>query len=186
MAPIDQGYRSMARLLHWVMAVLVLLMIPAGFIMIQKGLPRGLQDSLFIFHKNFGVLLLVLIVLRAIYRAFRKPPPEPASLHPLQRLAASLTHIGLYTMLFIMPLAGYVRVRAGGFPIESLDALGVAALVPRSEALANAAKAVHYYGSFVLAVLIAMHVGAALLHGLVLRDGVFSRMWPPLRPRDRS
>lgn len=180
------GYRSLARLMHWIMAVLVLLMIPAGFVMIQRGLPRGLQDALFIFHKNFGVLLLLLILLRIAYRLLHKPPPEPESLHPLQRAAAALTHAGLYAMLLVMPLAGYTRVRAGGFPIESLDAMGLAGLVPRSETLANAAKAVHYYGSFVLALLVAMHIGAALLHGLILRDGVFSRMWPPLRPRDRG
>lgn len=165
MASTTPGYRSFARLLHWIMAVLVLLMIPAGYVMVQKGLPRGLQDTLFIFHKNFGVLLLGLIVLRTAYRLLRKPPPEPETLHPLQRLAAALTHAGLYAMLFVMPLAGYIRVRAGGFPIESLDALGLASPVPRSEALANAAKAIHYYGSFILALLVVMHVGAALLHG---------------------
>ena len=132
MAPTEPGYRTPARLLHWIMALLALLTIPAGFLMIQQGLPRGLQDSLFIFHKNIGVVLLVLIVLRLIYRALRKPPPEPATLPPLQRLAAALTHAGLYLLLLIMPVAGYIRVRAGGFPIEGLDAMGVPALVPRS------------------------------------------------------
>ena len=82
-----------------------------------------------------------------------------------------------------MPLAGYIRVRAGRFPIEGLDALGIGTLVPRSEALANAAKALHFYGAYAIAALIAIHIGAALLHGLILRDGVFARMWPPLARR---
>jgi cytochrome b561 len=85
-----------------------------------------------------------------------------------------------------MPVAGYVRVRAGGFPIEWLDALGLPTLVPRSDQLAEVAKNIHYSGSLVLAALVALHVGAALYHGMFRRDGVFSRMWPPVQPKDRA
>ncbi len=173
-------YRAPARLLHWTMAILVLLMIPAGLIMVQQGLDRSLQNSLFIFHKNVGVLLLLLILLRLLYRWMRPPPEVPDSLSPLQRTIAHATHIALYALLFAMPVAGYIRVRAGGFPIEALDAMGLPTLVPRSEALAAAAKSFHYYGGLAIAVLIAMHIGAALFHGLVRKDGVFSRMWPPI------
>jgi cytochrome b561 len=73
-----------------------------------------------------------------------------------------------------------VRVKAGGFPIESLDALSIPSLVPRSEALAEIAKTVHYGAGLLLIALIAMHIGAALFHGMVKQDGVFSRMWPPV------
>ena len=82
-----------------------------------------------------------------------------------------------------MPLAGYVRVRAGGFPIEALDAMGIPTLVPRSEVLAEFAKAVHFYGAYAITILVAMHIGAATYHGMVRRDGVFSRMWPPIGPK---
>ncbi|HBS99586.1 MAG TPA: cytochrome B, partial [Citreicella sp.] len=56
-------YRLPARLLHWIMAVLVLAMIPAGLVMVQQGIARPLQDALFLFHKNTGVLLLGLVAL---------------------------------------------------------------------------------------------------------------------------
>lgn len=173
------AYKRGARWLHWGMALLVLGMIPGGFLMIQQGLiSRSLQNSLFIFHKNIGVLLLILIIIRIIYRARNAPPPEPAHLPAWQVKVAALTHGLLYTLLFIMPVAGYVRVRAGGFPIEALDALGVPALVGKSESLANFAKTVHFYGGWAIAILVVMHIGAALQHGLIKRDGVFSRMWP--------
>jgi cytochrome b561 len=123
-------------------------------------------------------LLLLLIVIRIVYRWRNAPPPEPTHLAAWQVKIAGITHGLLYTLLCVMPLAGYVRVRAGGFPIETLDALGIPSLVPRSDALAEVAKLVHYYGGLAIAVLIAMHVGAALQHGLIKRDGVFSRMWP--------
>jgi cytochrome b561 len=90
-------------------------------------------------------------------------------------------HLGLYAMLIFMALTGYTRVAAGGFPIEMLDALGLPRLAPRSDALAETAQTLHHYGRYVLIALVLMHVGAALFHAVALRDGVFSRMWPPVR-----
>lgn len=173
-----QTYRTPARWLHWSMAVLILLMIPAGLLMVQEGISRPLQNSLFLFHKNVGTLLILLIVVRLAYRWRNPPPPEPEHLPAFQARIASITHVLLYALLIIVPLAGYIRVRAGGFPIETLDALGVPALVPRSDELAGLAKNIHFYGGRAIAVLVAMHVGAALFHGIIKRDGIFSRMWP--------
>lgn len=178
----NAGYTTPARILHWGMAVLILATIPAGFVMVQQGIPRGLQDALFIYHKNVGVLLLGLVLVRLAWRRRHPPPPLPAHLQPLQARMAQLTHGALYVLLLVLPVAGYVRVRAGGFPVEALDAMGLPALVPRSDALAEAAKALHFGAAIAIAVVLAMHIGAALLHAVILRDGVFQRMWPP-RPR---
>jgi cytochrome b561 len=181
MATSADTYRTPARLFHWGMAALVLLMIPAGLVMVQEGLGRSLQNRLFIFHKNVGVLLLILVALRLLYRWRVPAPPLPEGLPGWQRRAAGASHGLLYVLLFAMPVAGYVRVKAGGFPIESLDALGVPALVPRSDALASAAQTAHYFGGYAIAALIAVHVAGALHHAVLRRDGVFSRMWPPVR-----
>jgi cytochrome b561 len=166
------------------MALLVLMMIPAGLIMVQQGIARSLQDTLFLFHKNFGVLLFLLVAGRLIYRWRSPPPPLPDTLPGWQQRISHISHGVLYLLLVVMPVAGYVRVRAGGFPIESLDALGISSLIPRSEELANAAKAVHYYGGLAIAAVILLHIGAALHHGLILRDGIFGRMWPPFGSDD--
>jgi cytochrome b561 len=122
--------------------------------------------------------MLVLILVRLLYRWRNPPRLRPVALPAIQELAAKATHVALYAMLLIMPLSGYIRVRAGGFPIEALDALGLPALVPRSDALAEVAKTVHFYAAYGIIVLIAMHVGAAAFHGLIRKDGIFSRMWP--------
>lgn len=174
----SESYTKVARWLHWSMALLIIPMLAAGVIMTQDGISRSLQNSLFIFHKNVGVLLILLILVRLVYRLRTTPPPEPDHLSLMQARIASLTHALLYALLLIVPLAGYVRVRAGGFPIESLDALGIPALVPRSDALAALAKDVHFYGGRAIALLIAMHIGAALFHAIIKRDGIFQRMWP--------
>jgi cytochrome b561 len=107
----------------------------------------------------------------------------PASVPGWQRRIAAASHVALYVLIFAMPILGYVRVRAGGFPVEGLDAMGLPTLVPRSDALAEFAKTLHYYGAIAITILIAAHVGAALQHGLLRRDGVFTRMWPPFGGR---
>jgi cytochrome b561 len=64
-----------------------------------------------------------------------------------------------------------------------LDRMGLPTLVPRSDALAEVAKAAHYYGGIALAILLVLHIGAALHHALILRDGVWERMAPRSRAR---
>jgi cytochrome b561 len=171
------GYTATARALHWIVALIVLGMIPAGKIMVEEGLPRGLQDALFLFHKNAGVIVLVLMIVRLVWRWLNPPPPLPASVPAWQARAAHLTHVLLYALLFVMAISGYVRVVAGGFPLELPDALGLPRLLPKVESLGNAASTVHYLTHYAVIALIALHIGAALFHGIVRRDGVFSRMW---------
>ncbi len=175
----DTGYSTPSRLFHWGMALLILATIPVGLLMVQSGISRGLQNALFLYHKNVGVLLLILVVARLVWR-WRNPAPDlPGTLPGWQAKVARLTHWLLYALLIALPLAGYVRVRAGGFPIEALDALGLPTLVPRSDALAAIAKTVHYYSGMAIIALLALHIGAALYHRFARRDGVFERMWPP-------
>jgi cytochrome b561 len=178
-------YKLPARLLHWIMALMVLGMVPVGFLMLNDALGRELRNAMFISHKNLGTVLLILIVVRLIYRWLNPPRLKPVDLHPIQEFAAKMTHVGLYALLLIMPLSGYIRVRAGGFPIEALDALGIPALVPRSDALAEVAKAVHLYAAYAIIALIALHIVAAAFHSMVLRDGIVSRMWPPFSRETR-
>ena len=172
-------YGTVARLLHWLIAVLVILMIAAGLVMTEK-IDRSIQDPLFIFHKGTGAVLIALITLRIVWRLTHPAPPLPLSIPPAQRFAAHAVHAGLYVFLVIMVVSGYVRVTTGGFPIELLNALGIPPLFSKSEAVAETAKAIHATAKNGLILLIVLHVAAAAYHGLRLRDGVFSRMWPPV------
>lgn len=173
------GYRTPARLLHWIIAVAVLLMIPAGLIMTRDGTGKALQDALFLFHKNTGALLIPLILARILYRWRHPAPPLPVTMPDWQKRAARVSHLGLYGLLVIMPLSGFVRVRADRYPIELVDRLGAGTWLPKSKALAEAAQGLHYAAAMLLIALLALHVGAALHHALIRRDGVWQHMWPP-------
>jgi cytochrome b561 len=172
------GYGTVSRVFHWVTVVLVTVMILVGLVMVQD-IPRSLQDPLFILHKGLGPLVLVVVLLRLAWRATHPAPPLPASVPPLQARLAGAVHAGLYIFLIVQAVSGYVRVTTGGFPIEALEGLGIPPLLPKSEPVTEIASRVHGLSALVLIILIAMHVGAAAYHGIVRRDGVFSRMWPP-------
>ena len=176
-------YSATARVLHWIMAVLILSMLPVGFLMVQTGLARAVQDALFLYHKHIGIALLLLALARLLWRWWHPAPDLPASIPAWQVRVAGVSHALLYALIVAMPLLGYIRVRAGGFPVEMLDRMGLPTLVPRSDALAEAAKAAHFYGGYALAALLALHIGAALYHALILRDGVWERMAPLSRTR---
>lgn len=172
-------YPAVSRLLHWVVAVLVLATIPVGVVMLQDGLSRPVQNLLFILHKNTGVILLLLVLVRLAVRLGTPAPLLPPDLPVWQARAAKTVQVSLYALLLVMAISGYVRVRAGGFPIEMLDAMGLDSFVPRSDALAETAKTIHAYARFPLAALIALHIAAGMKH-LFAKDGVFGHIWPPL------
>jgi cytochrome b561 len=172
------GYGVVSRVFHWVTVLMVAMMIPVGLIMTQE-IPRSVQDPLFILHKSLGPAVFVVVVLRLGWRLMHPPPPLPDDIPSIQRLAATAVHAGLYVLLIVMTVSGYVRVTTGGFPIELLNALGIPPLFGKDEEVAEIAKTVHATAKYVLVALIGMHVAAAAYHGIVRRDGVFSRMWPP-------
>lgn len=172
------AYKPLAKAFHWLTALLVLLTIPAALVMLTPGIERSLQDPLFLFHKNVGVVLLVLVAMRLAYRLLNPPPPLPQAMHPLQRFVAEATHWLLYGLLLAMAVSGFIRVAAGGFPIELFDRFGIRNLVPRSDDLAATAKQAHALLRFPLIALIVLHIGAAFYHGLVKRDGIVRRMLP--------
>lgn len=171
-------YRAFARIMHWLTALLVLLTIPAAILMLRPGIDRGLQDALFLFHKNIGVVILAVVTLRLMYRLVNPPPPLPTQVPKLQRIIADLTHWALYGLLLAIAISGYVRVTAGGFPLEVFDSLGVPRLAPRSDELAQTAKSIHSALRVPIIALAALHIGAALYHGLIRRDGILQRMAP--------
>ncbi|EIE49557.1 cytochrome b [Salipiger aestuarii] len=172
-------YKTPQRLLHWLTVLLVLTTIPAGLVMVQDGLPRAVQNTLFFYHKNIGPVILLVVLLRIAIRAVLPHLPHPDSLPRLQAFAAEAVHALLYLALVAMALSGIVRVKAGAYPIELWDPL-FDGLIGRNEALARSAEAFHGKAWIVVVLLVTAHAGAAALHGLMKKDGIFSRMWPPV------
>jgi len=178
----DRGYGTVARLFHWATVVSVAILVPVGVAMTSQAFERW-ADPLFILHKGLGSVVLVLVLARLLWRwTFGGtervlPPGVPES----QRRVAGLVHLSLYLFLLVQAGSGYLRTRAGGYPIELLDALGIPPLVPPMPGLEPILVVVHRGTAFLLVALIAAHVAAVLQYALTRGDGVLSRMWPPIR-----
>src|SRR5262245_9603375 len=101
------GYTAIARGLHWVIAVLVLLMLPLGLVIANEWGGR-VQDFLYNLHKSIGATLIPLVVIRLLYRLTHPVPPLPSDIPPIQRFAAHATHWALYVLILAQPLIGYI------------------------------------------------------------------------------
>jgi cytochrome b561 len=177
------GYGTVARLLHWIVALLVLLQILAGIAMTSEPLTAW-TTPVYLYHKGAGAVLLVLVLGRAAWRLTHRPPPFPDYMPSLEQRIAGATHVAIYLVLVTMVVSGYVHTIGGGFPIEMLDALGVPPLIPNLPRLAPAMLTVHQFAVIALVALVAVHVSAVLRHQLIEGNPVLRRMWPPVARRE--
>lgn len=169
------AYSLTARVLHWIVAILVLSMIPFGLIMVR--LDAGpTQDLLFNLHRSIGAALLPLMLVRLVWRLQNPPAPLPAEIPAIQRAAAHTTHWALYTLMILQPLIGWIATSAYRAPIGVFWMFELPPIWPEDRTFSEQLFAVHRYVGFAIAALVCAHIGAALFHHFVLRDRVLMRM----------
>jgi len=168
------------RILHLLIAALVLTLIPVGLWMASRGAAGifdTLTNSLYSVHKAVGFTVLSLMILRVLCKATMTAPGYPSSVSRATLIAARSLHHVLYLLLFITPLLGWAGVTA--FPaLDIVAGISLPALpfVPQDEELAVRLFQIHGVFAVTLAILLVGHIAAALRH-LLRRDGVFQRMW---------
>jgi cytochrome b561 len=174
-------YDGVAQSLHWLIAALAVAVATLG-LMIPEA-PRGSEwrDFVLLWHRSIGMAILLAMVLRALWRAGHRPPPLPPSLRPIEAFLAHATHGLLYLAFVAMPVSGYLNTAASGHSLSLFGLVTIPPLVPEDERLAQIAIGLHLIGQFAVYGFVALHVAAALMHGIVKRDGVFSRMLPARR-----
>lgn len=169
-------YSGLAIVFHWVLAVALIGSFSMGLYM--SDLPISMQRlKLYNWHKWAGVTILLLSTLRLLWRLTHRPPPDVA-MPAWQARAAHLTHVLMYVAFFAVPLAGWAYSSAAGFPIVWFGVLPLPDFVPVDKALAEVFKQIHQIASFSLAALVVLHLGAALKHHFIDRDGLLGRMLP--------
>lgn len=166
-----------AKLLHWSVALLVCVQSGLGWVAVSWRLSPTKLD-LFVLHKSIGMLILLLMIARLVWRALNVAPRLPAGMRPLERFAARLGHVLLYALLLLMPVTGWIINSAANIPFRLFWQVPLPAIVSPDEALADAAKHLHLALFVLLALLVPVHVGAALRHHFVKHDAVLTRMLP--------
>ncbi|MBU0915852.1 MAG: cytochrome b [Gammaproteobacteria bacterium] len=174
-------YTLTAIALHWVLAVAILSAFGVGLYI--EGLPFSpAKLKLINWHKWAGVTILFLSVLRLLWRLTHRPPALPAKIDSAmpgwQRAAYHGTHHLMYLLFFAVPLLGWAYSSAKGFPIVWFGVLPLPDLVAPNPELAEAIKPLHGLAAWGLIGLVVLHVGAALKHQFIDRDGLLERMRP--------
>lgn len=177
------GWGWVTRLLHWVMAALILFQLGLGIRMTAFTSDLIEQFRLTQIHKNWGVAIFVLALFRVGWRAAnRETPGMPAGTPAWQVCAAKASHWLLYALILAMPLSGWVAAAAS--PTQDLLHMDNAAFgivlpdpwVPGDALVERLANTAHFWSAWLLALVLAIHAGVALKHHFIDRDNVLARM----------
>ena len=174
-----QRWGALAQLLHWVVVWAIL----TQFLLADAAdeLPAGIGKlATLARHKSVGITILLLAVLRLLWKRYNRQhsPSLPADLKPYEVWLARLTHHGLYGLLLLLPLSGWMMSSAKNYPVSWFGLAVLPDLVSPSQTLFVLLKALHEILADLLVVLALVHVGAALVHHFVRRDDVVRRMLP--------
>ena len=129
-------------------------------------------------HKSVGLTIFAAMVFRLAWRLTHNAPPLPPETSLAIRAAAWVTHASLYAIALLMPVSGYISVAARGRETTFFGLFEVPRVGPLDRALSLNMEQAHRYGQYVLYALVLAHIGAALYHRFLLKDGIFERMWP--------
>lgn len=177
----ERSWGSVARFLHWLMAVLIFVQFALGWMAVSWRLSPTKLD-LFVWHKSIGLVVLALVGVRIGWRLVDPAPALPFGTPCWERAAARGSHLLLYGLMLALPLSGWIINSAANIPFRVFWLFPLPALTAPDEALAETAEWIHFALFVALAVLLFAHVAAALRHHFVKRNDVLVRMLPGRRP----
>jgi cytochrome b561 len=164
--------------LHWLTVLFIIAQFASVWVREAVDHETSFAVALLTVHRTTGVLTWMVALARLVWRRwFACLPPFPPSMPKLQQSIAKANEYGLYALLLAQPITGLGNVLFHGRPFALLI-WEVPALLAPNPAIRSLFVRVHEVGAKALVVLIGLHAGAALFHGLVLRDGVLQRMLP--------
>jgi cytochrome b561 len=171
-------YSAMARTLHWLIAAMVLLILTLGVLVVYvvPDTDEKLSYRLYLLHESLGFTILPLMLLRAAYRHWHPPAPLPSDVPRMYHTVGHANYILLYVLLLMQPMIGLLRDNTANFQLDYFGIVRLPLLTGKNDALAHALSVLHWYVGMAIAALIVAHIGGALFHALVRRDGVLRRM----------
>ena len=169
-------YGLLTIFLHWSMAVVIYAMFALGLWMVGLSYYDSWYHNAPDIHKSIGVLLMLALVIRLVWRVL-SPPPEPLrSYSPAVRFAAVFVHRLLYSLLIALLLSGYLISTADGKPVSVFGWFSLPALFSGAGEQADLAGNIHLWLAWSIVVLSVLHGLAALKHHFIDRDITLKRM----------
>lgn len=160
-------YHFSIRVLHWLMALIIIAMLAIGFLM---NTPQ-----LYGVHKSFGVVILVLFFVRIIARNITKVPALPEKIAKRERNIAKLGHYAFYVLFLAMPISGWLMSNWAGHPVK-LFGLELFYLVEENKPYGKIANQMHEIFAYILIIIISLHVLGFLKHKIVDKVNLLPRI----------
>ena len=176
MHPPAEKFGRVTIVVHWVTAIGVLISAIIGLISVYTNDTETTRIATAV-HQSIGITLFTLVIFRSAWRLTHAVPPPVAGTPPAQQLAANAVHALLYVILFALPITGYTGLAARGRDITIFGLFDLPHVVPLSRTLSVNAQNLHMYLQYALYALVLLHVGAALYHYYIMKDGLLRRMW---------
>lgn len=162
-----------AILFHWLMAILIIGLLGLGLYMVE--LPISVEKiKLYGWHKEFGFLVLMLAILRLVWRLINITPQLALPL--LEKLAARVVHWAFYGFMFAMPITGWLLTSATGFPVSFFGLFTIPTLIAPNDAQRLFFASVHQWIAYAFIATIILHIAAALKHHFINKDDILRRM----------
>jgi cytochrome b561 len=171
------GYTPTAKSLHWLIVALLIAQFTFAWTMphIGRNTPVTTLISL---HFTFGIIILLVAIIRLVWRAMHGEPVPHAGLPPWQVRSARAIHWALYVLLFVVPILGWINASYRGMPVVMFG-LELPPLIGRRAPGWGWTGDVHtWIAEYGMLGLVGLHVTAGLYHYYVRRDGVLQRMLP--------
>jgi len=170
------SWGSVSRAFHWILGLVIIFMLAYGW-WFNHLAPRPVRFFHRSIHADIGYLLLLLMVVRLVWRAVNPTPPLPAGSPRWQRISARANYAALYGMTFVVAILGWAH--SGAHKPDYADWFGlfrVPQFTTENRANAQFYEDWHIYMAYVLIALVVIHILAALYHRVVRKDGVVTRM----------
>ncbi|CAO5679833.1 MAG: Cytochrome b561 [Holosporales bacterium] len=163
-----QSYTLAQKQMHWLMAVIFIFMLTMGFFM--EDLPHGIQPTVYMMHKSFGVLVLMLIPIRLILRLITPPNPVHEAKNLCHKLLIKMSVPILYLMMFVIAFSGFLMVLKAGRGIDVFNIFSIHPFLETDMLISKTAKFVHKKGVVIAAFIVSAHIISAFYHHFVIKD----------------
>ncbi|MEM7683305.1 MAG: cytochrome b [Pseudomonadota bacterium] len=177
-----ERYAFVQRLLHWLIALMVLGALVVGWTFATleyKGtvatFGQDMTNLLYKYHKTFGVLILAFMVLRILLKLMLPKPAYDPPLARVEHVASNAVHGLLYVLLPLMAVFGWLGTGASGFPVEFFN-WELPKILAKNKDLGTVLFTLHWICGILITGAVFLHIGGALKHWLINRDGVMGRM----------